>query len=334
MPSNINIISYSKGQVDEFESNDINEVLSKFDSKRVNWITIRDVGLDDRPLVEHVLSFFELDPFLADDILDDNFVVFEGEYDTCLYLEYSVLPADRYLTETTTTKERGCLILGTNFLLLFKLNDLGIFAKTRRKIITGHTKALRHGADYLLYLLVRATIIAEYDLMFKELAHRLESLEDEILARPGDQLIFQKILTLRAKIKPLYNDIVGVIDFVEELRDEDSKFITSDTIKLFTKTLYREGQDLLQEYQLIRTWLNELRELHRANINDNINRVMKILTVVSTIFLPLTFLVGVYGMNFQYIPELQLRWAYPACWMTMITTSIGVVVFMWYQKWL
>jgi magnesium transporter len=121
---------------------------------------------------------------------------------------------------------------------------------------------------------------------------------------------------------------------VNTLREEESCFIDKETKKNFTKILNRETEDLLASYQNFRTWITELIEIHRANVNESTNRVMKTLTVLSTIFLPLTFIVGIYGMNFDYMPELDWPWAYPAVLIFMTLLAVGAIVYMRLRKWI
>jgi len=332
MSANYSILTYDSTELCYTKCADLAEILAHFNPNHVNWITLSGITLrDDYVAIKDMLNHFQLNPSLLRNIFNREQQQFEGEYEDCFYLEYTILlysPSRR-----AHTPVKGSIILGNNYLILLEIIPAGLFEKTRQKILNRHTQAQRHQVDYLLYLLYK-TVVFNYQTTIKALIEKFEVLEDEVIGHPGRDYVYDKILDLREEVKPLHSHLIDLDDFVDSLRDEESRFIGRDTKKNFSKTLARETDDLLASYQYLRNWITELIEIHRANVNENTNRVMKILTIMSTIFLPLTFIAGVYGMNFTYMPELNWRWGYPLVLLVMAGLAGGILLFMRAKKWL
>lgn len=332
MSAKYSILTYLGEQMDFAQCRDVDDILSRVDPGRVNWITLSGITLqEDHHTVKQLLNHFHLHPHLFRRIFNREQQQFEGEYDDCLYLENSILLYNPALGAYTIAEIS--LILGAQFLILLEKMPTGLFETTRSRIMSHRTRAHRYGADYLLYLLLR-TVVANYQTIMKELVKKLEVLEDTVIGHPGEDFVYAQILDLREEIKPMYDHLITLDDFVDALKEQDTHFITAKTAKFFTKTLNRKTVDLYVDYQRLRNWITELIEIHRANVNENTNRVMKTLTIFSAIFLPLTFIVGVYGMNFEYMPELGWKWGYPAILSLMVVITAGGIFYMRRKKWL
>jgi magnesium transporter len=326
------ILTYNKTELEYKECNDLNDILAQIKPDRVTWITLSGITLqDDRHIIKNLLDYFQLPPQLIDNIYNQELELFEDDHNNYLYLEHTFLVYNPAIPEHVQIQ--CSIILGANFLILLEKTSSGLFEKTRRRIVDKRTRAQGNEADYLLYLLLK-TMIINYENIFKVLVEKLEILEDEVIGHPAQDYVYDKILNLREEIKPFHTYLIALDDFVDTLREEEFNFITRETKKLFTRTLNREVDDLLASYQHLRGWLTELLEIHRSNVNENTNRVMKILTVVSTIFLPLTFIAGVYGMNFEYIPSLGWKWGYLMVWLVMIGVAAGIIIYVRHKKWL
>lgn len=326
------IVTYDKSVMESCESDNLDEILVQARPDRVNWITMSGISLqDDHVAFMRLLQHFQLSPKIFSIFFKHESQPFEGEYDDCLYLEYAILlyrPSLRAHKRVT-----GAIIVGANFLLLLERIPSGIFDRTRRKILNRHSQVQKYGADYLLYLLIK-TVVINYQEIYKALARKFETLEDEVIGYPGQEVVYDKILELRDEYKPLRTYLVDLIDFVGEIREDDTRYITSGIKKRLAKEIVRETEALLADYHYLRTWMAELIEIHRANVNESTNRVIKILTVISTIFLPLTFIVGVYGMNFEHMPELAWEWGYPLIMVGMTMLAIGILAVLRVKKWI
>lgn len=332
MKSIYSILSYDQNEILFNECATIEDVLNRAIPGQVHWITLSGITLqDDFAAVGQLLEYFQLSPQLATTIFAPERQPFEGEYDDCLYMEYSILLHRSSLR--AHKRVSGSIIQGTHYLILLEKTPSGLFERTRKRILERHTQSQSHGPDYLLYLIIK-TIMVNYQEIFKNLTERFEALEDEVIGHPAREYVYDQILDLREEFKPLHGHLLDLMEFVDTLREEESRFIGKEVKKRFTKTTAREAKDLMGDYQFMRSWVAELIEIHRANVNESTNRVMKTLTVISTIFLPLTFIAGVYGMNFDNIPELHWEWGYPVVMFFMLSLAVSALIFMRSRKWL
>ncbi len=330
MATELALLSYSPTTLDYTPCASVDEVISRIDDQAYSFISCLGFG-EDRSDVEALLRHFDLPPSLAEDIIDDTSVEFEGETDRFLYLEHAVpvYPGGK----TVPMPVRVSFVLGASHLILFEKSDAPIFTKTFRRILGGQSKAQRYGPDYMLYLLLRAAIVEHYQIAFLRLNTRLDDLEDMVLANPAEEEAYQEILVAREELKPWNIPLLELEDFLEFVKDAESRLITRETSRFYTKSLFREVRDLLDSYARLRQWLKEIMELHMASVSRRANKVMQLLTVVATIFLPLTFITSLYGMNFVNMPELREPWAYPVVLLLLLFIAVGSLVFMKRRNW-
>jgi magnesium transporter len=323
------IVVYDSETIEAHECRTFDELLSRIDHQRINWVTIRDVH--DEAEMTRLLAEFRVDPFVLVEILDEGRMQFDVEYENCLYLEYTVpyLHPERHLLEQSS----GSFVLGKEFLILYEHQVHGLFARTRRRLINHQTKAQQHGPDYLLYLLLRAVIVDHFQHSFKHLTLQLEELEDHVLTGRGREEVYSDILFMREEIKPWNEPLLELEDFLEFVKDAESKFISEQEGRVFTKSLFREIESLLAYYDRLRGYLTEIMSLHMGAVERNTARVNQLLTVIATIFLPITFIASIYGMNFVYMPELDEPWAYPAVLILMGVVALGLIIFMRRRRW-
>jgi len=296
---------------------------------RVNWVTVRDVHNEDE--LRRLLNYFSVDEFVLPDILDEGQVEFETEFESCLYLEYMV----PYLDEKTQMlfQSKGSFILTTNALILYEHQLHSLFSRMRRRALSRQTHVMEYGPDYLLYLLIRAVIVEHFQHGFKHLIVDLEKLEDYVLVGQGREGVYREILEARERIKPWNEPLLELEDFLEYIKDAESKFITDSVAKFFTKSLLREIETLLNSYDRLRAMLKEVMDLHMGNVERNTGRVNQLLTIIATVFLPITFIASIYGMNFEYMPELEQPWGYPAVLILMASVALGLIIFMKRRRW-
>lgn len=323
------IVVYDAANVLEVECGSIDEVLTHVDPAAVNWVTLRDVH--DETSILKLFSFFNIDPFVLNEILDERPMQFDIEYENCLYLEY-VVP--HYTAETKRIEpSRGAFILGRNFVILYEHDVHRLFSRTRKRLLGRQTRAQRYGSDYLLYLLLRAAIVEHYQSAFNRLTLKLEELEDVVLTSDGREAVFQDILAVREEVKPWNEPLLELQDFLEFVKDAESKFISDENTRYFTKDLNREVESLLAYFDRLHLGLKEVMDLHMAAISRSSNRVIQLLTVISTIFLPLTFISSIYGMNFEYMPELRHPLGYAGALLVMAAVGIGSLLYMKHRRW-
>lgn len=327
--SKYSIVVYDAEKIHSFDCQNIDELLKQADPTRVNWITVRDVH-DEEELTK-LLAYFNIGQFLLEDILDEGRVEFEAEYENCLYLEYMV----PYLEEGhhELVQSKGSFILTANALILYEHQLHSLFTLTRRRALNRQTKIMQYGPDYLLYLLLRAVVVEHFQHGFKHLTLKLEELEDYVLEGQGREEVYHAILNARSGLKPWNEPLLEIEEFLEYIKDAESKFISDGVANYFAKSLLREIESLLSYYDRLRVLLKEVMDLHMGNIGRNTGRVNQLLTIIATVFLPITFIASIYGMNFEYMPELEQPWGYPAVLILMALVALGLILFMKRRRW-
>jgi magnesium transporter len=326
------ILTYNQHEMHFLESRSLDEILAQIKPGQMTWITLSGMTLtEDHGAVSTILKRFNLSPLLLDAIFSFGQQPLEDEFENCLFLFYEIV---LYRPESHAHAHiKGCILLGDNFLLLFEQIPSGLFDATRRKVASTRTRAQQYGADYLLYLLFR-TVVISYQQILSTLTEKFEKVEDSVIGHPAREEVYNRILELREELKPLNNYFVILINLVATVQEEDPPLVGEDMRDAFTHMLDHDANELMSGYEYLRAWVVELIDIHRANINESTNRIMKTLTVISTIFLPLTFIAGVYGMNFDYMPELRSAWGYPVILGVMALIAVGILVFLRIKRWM
>ena len=224
---------------------------------------------------------------------------------------------------------RGSMIVGERFLLLFHESDRDHAETIRRRLPAGRTKAQNFGVDYLLYLLLRGAIAQVQNLIDFELKNRFEKLEDEVIASSGEKEILDKLLAEREHVKVLYEPLRRLEVFLISVREGDVPFITEQTEALFTQNMRTDFDWLENGYERLLTWWSQLLDLHRANVSESTDKIMNMLTIVSTIFLPITFITGFYGMNFVNMPGVANPYGFYIALLVMAASVLVTIIYMW-----
>jgi magnesium transporter len=256
---------------------------------------------------------------------------FIGETKQYLFID-SPIP-HRNTSGDTYRFGHGTVILNRRAVILFDNDCFGYFDPTREKILAGNTRAQEYGPDYVFYLLLRTAIANIKKFMLVDLADRFEALEDEIIQNPGEDYVLDEILTLRQQIRPLYDPLLTSRELIDHILEEESRFISPHTHDLFEKHLEKDSDQLWQGYDQLRDWSSVLLEIHRSNMNEKSNKKLEMVTIITFVFLPITFLTGLYGMNFSYIPELQGRYNYYILLGVMLFIAISMVTIIKRRKW-
>lgn len=269
----------------------------------VQWYDIR--GLHDVAIINNIGTTFKLHPLILEDIVDTQQRPKYDEYDDGIII---ILKALSFDTETNTVKtEQVSIYLGQGFLLSFQENKTDLFHLVRDRVHAGKGRIRRKNADYLIYALLDS-IMDHYYTVLDEIELVIEKLESSILNKPNQNSkgeihhLKQEMLTVRKTIAPLRE---AISRFSKSEHD-----LISDNTKVFLRDLYDHNVQLLDTTETYRDMLNSLQDLYLSEISFKMNQVMQMLTLITSVFVPLSFLAGLYGMNFEYIPELQVKYGY------------------------
>jgi magnesium transporter len=294
----------------------------------VSWMDVQGLGSEE--VLKEVGGIFKLHPLLLEDVVNVPQRPKVEDYNKQLMvIAHMVRPKDGGDGFET---EQVSFVLGKRYLLTFQEEELeDCFDMVRDRIRMNQGRVRSEGADYLFYLLLDL-LIDGYFPVLEDYGERIEALEDEILRNPTYEAmeeiydVRRELLALRRLIWPLRNVMNILIRGTNDLISHD--------VQIYLRDCYDHVIQLLDIIETYRELASSLMDVYLSSMSNKMNEVMKLLTVISTIFIPLTFIVGLYGMNFQYMPELKWHWGYFICLFTMLIIAAGLLYYFWKRGWL
>jgi magnesium transporter len=227
--------------------------------------------------------------------------------------------------------EQISLIVGSRFVISFQEREGDVFSTIRERIRAHKGRIRKMGADYLAYALVDA-IVDNYFLVLEVLGDEIESMEEEVIERPGRETVRKlhhmkrRLLFLRKSVWPVREIINGL------LRGETT--LIKKTTQFYLRDVYDHTIQIIDMMETMRDMNGGLFDMYLSSISNRMNEVMKVLTIIATIFIPLTFIAGIYGMNFEFMPELKWPWGYFAALGVMVFIAICMIIYFKIKKWL
>lgn len=312
-------ISFHEDHLVEEEIPDIFQLREEPDFQGVHWIHI--VGVHKTEIIESIGNVFSLHPLVLEDIVHTEQRAKLDFYEDYIYVVLKMIRAAKH---HEIVSEQLSLVLKGNTLISFIEDEGDVFDAVRERIRKGNNKFRRAGSDYLLYSLLDV-IVDHYFLVLESIGDKLEETEERMLRAPGKsdlQLLHRlkrELMFLRKAVWPL-REVLGSLSKSDEIESRGNTAI-------YLRDVYDHCVHTIDTIETYRDLTSGLMEIHLSSISNKMNRVMKTLTIIATIFIPLTFIVGVYGMNFKYMPELEIWWAYPAVWVLMIGVTIGMLIY-------
>jgi magnesium transporter len=324
----IAVIDYDEVNFQESEVGTVEECFSFREKPTVTWINVE--GVHKVEVVEKLGNCFGLHPLVLEDILNTDQrpkIEIYGDY---VYIVLKML-YDGDLKRPIET-EQVSLILGSNFVISFQEGKEGdVFNPVRERIKSGKGLVRKMGSDYLVYSLID-TIVDHYFLILERLGEKIELLEEELVAHPTD--------TTLHKIRRFRNEIIFVRRVVWPLREvvsglgrKESPLIKEAT-EVYLRDVYDHVIQVMDAVEVYREMLSGMLDIYLSSVSNRLNSVMKVLTIIATIFMPLTFIAGIYGMNFKYMPELGWRWGYLAVWLLVVIIGVSMLIYFRKKKWL
>lgn len=293
----------------------------------VSWIDVRGLGSEE--ILRELGQVCNLHPLLLEDVVNVPQRPKVQDYNEHLLIVVQmVMPLD---DEEGFLSEQVGFVLGKHYLVTFQEEPKqDCFDPVRDRIRANKGKVRQAKSDYLAYVLLDA-LIDNFFPVLEDYGERVEALEDEVVDNPSRQTlgkiydVRRELLALRRSIWPLRNVINTLI--------RDNNNLISNDVQIYFRDCYDHVIQLLDIVETYRELASGLMDVYMSAVSNRTSEVVNFLTIISTIFIPLTFIVGVYGMNFQYMPELDWRWGYFACWGVMILIAIGLLIFFWRRGW-
>jgi magnesium transporter len=320
----LELIQYNEKEYFAYDNLSIEELLKKQQPLLVNWINLD--GLTDTNIINRIGESFSLHSLLLEDITNDHQPKVE-EYDDYLFFTLKMLYR---IEEGAIDYEQISFVLGKNYLLSFQEKEGDLFGAFRDRIRLDQGRVRKKKADYLLYRLIDI-IVDNYYTVLDAIGQKIEQIEDEIYkGHSGHE--FRRIQQLKKELIYLRKALYPLRDAMSKLIKDESGFIDSSNARFFND-IYNHVAHLIDSLDTYKDLTSGLMDIYINTLNTRMNEVMKVLTVISTIFIPLTFIVGVYGMNFDFMPELRWQWSYPIVWLFMILVTVGMIFYFRYKKW-
>ena len=324
----INLIRYNENDYSEKkitlnELNENNSLLDNNDDLKL-WINVDNDYNDEA--VEVICNIFNIHPLVKEDI-----ILRKQRPKVDDYAEYSFTVAKMiYFKEDELILEQVSFILGKDYVITFGEVEGDVFDDLRNRLKNKGSLIRKSGADYLFYSLMDAIVDGYFDAL-ETVGDKLDNLEERVMTVSSEEE--------RKEIRKLKKELLFIHKYSWPLRETmswiskgDSELIKESTL-IYFRDVYNQLVQVIDTTETYRELLSGLVELNISNVSYRLNEVMKVLTIISTIFIPLTFLAGVYGMNFKYMPELNKQWSYPLLWVIMLIIAVSMIYYFKKKKW-
>jgi magnesium transporter len=327
-PVRIDLIEYDEKTIDEKTLQSVQQVTPLENTDTKSWINFD--GIHDIQLIEQVGQLFQLHPLVLEDIAHIGQRSKMEEYDNYLYIVLKMLQYNEQ--KNAVEAEQVSMILGPHYLLTFQEHPGDVFELVRQRIRSGKGRVRKMECDYLAYALIDA-IVDYYFHVLEIFSERIEQLEEVLLNNPTDAVL-GRIHTLKRELTLLRKSVWPLRELVAGLERLESGLVKKQT-KIFVRDLYDHTIQIIDTIESFREVVAGMMDLYMSAVSNRMNAVMKVLTIIATIFIPLGFIAGVFGMNFEHMPELQRQWAYPVGFWSMISAIvIGMLVYFKIKKWM
>jgi magnesium transporter len=320
----ITLMEYDEMHFQEKEIKTLDGSLPFKDQSTVTWVDVE--GIHQVKILEKLVECCGLHPLVVEDILNmEERPKMEDFTDYILIILKVSCHYDNRGNGIET--EQISLVLGPNFVVSFQEREGDVFCPIREQIRNNRGRIRKSGADYLAYALVDS-VVDTYFTVLEELGETMETLEEEVATNPVPQTL-QIIHDLKREMILLRKSVWPFREIVGRLERGESPLIREPTT-IFFSDVHDHAIEVIDTVETFRDMLSSMLDIYLSSVSNKTNEVMKVLTIIATIFIPLTFITGIYGMNFKYMSELGWRWGYPMVWLVMI--GIGVAMLMYFRK--
>jgi magnesium transporter len=323
----LSIIDYDKDGCREIGEASIDQCVAHGKADTVTWINVS--GIHDPAALERLGASFGLHPLVMEDIMNTTQRPKMEYYEGYLYIVMKMLYEDKGADEIV--EEQLSIILGDTYVISFQEDGRDVFNPIRDRIRSDRGIIRKEGSDFLAYALIDAVVDGYFEVIesFEEM---IEYLEDKVLTDPSPENLAlihdtkMETIVLRKSIWPV-REMIGFLERGE------SPLIKKTTV-VYLRDVYDHTIRVIESVETIRDMLSGMLDIYLTNVSNRMNEIMKVLTIITTIFIPLSFIAGVYGMNFHYMPEISKPWGYPAVLSLMFVIFLAMIFFFRKKKWM
>jgi magnesium transporter len=323
----ITLINFNESTLDIREVASAEECAPFLSEDTVTWINVD--GLHQTDLVEKFGAFFQVHPLALEDILNTDHRPKMEDYDAYVFLVLKMLFYEE--AEGEVQAEQVSLILGQNYVLSFQEQRGDVFDGIRERLRTNKGRLRKSGPDYLAYALLDA-IVDSYFGILEKISDQIEVMEEALVFDPTPGTL-QRIHHFKREMILLRKSVWPLREVISGLQREDTPLV-GKTTGIFLRDVYDHTIQVVDTVETFRDIISGMLDLYLSSMSNRMNEIMKVLTIMATIFIPLTFIVGVYGMNFAYMPELKWHWGYFGIWGIMVGIAVVMIFFFKRKKWL
>ena len=323
----ITIMDYDESQFQEKEAKKVEDCFPFKDKPTVTWINID--GIHKLDIIEKIGTHFNLHPLVLEDIVNTAQRPKMEDFTDYIFIVLKMLQFDEH--ENKTAVEQVSLILGSNYVISFQESEGDVFNSIRERIRSNKGRLRKMGPDYLAYCLIDA-IVDSYFAILENYGERIEDIEDTVVANPTPETL-HSIHSLKGEMIFLRKSVWPLREVINRLERWESPLV-SNSLDIYLRDIYDHTIQIIDAIETFRDMLSGMLDIYLSSISNRMNEVMKVLTIIATIFIPLTLITGIYGMNFKFMPELEHPWGYPMAYLIMFTISILMLAYFRRKKWL
>ena len=323
----ITLIDYDEEHLQERVLDTIEEAFPLKDLPTVTWINID--GLHQLDIIEKVGQNFDIHPLVLEDIVNTGQRPKTEEFEDLIFVVLKMLHYNE--NSEKITSEQFSLVLGPNFLISFQEIQGDVFKTVRERIRKPKTRIRKAGCDYLAYALIDA-IVDNYFLILEKLGENIEAIEEDLLENPSPETL-QTLHEMKREMIYLRKQIWPIREIINSLAKSESSLI-QEQLHVYFRDVYDHTIQIIDTIESYRDILAGMLDIYLSTLSNRMNEVMKVLTIIATIFIPITFVAGIYGMNFKFMPELEWRWGYAMVWAIIVVVTGIMIGFFKKKQWL
>jgi len=323
----ITLIDYDENRVEEKTDLTVEECLPFKALPSVSWVNVS--GVHDISTIEALGKAFDIHPLVLEDIVHTGQRPKMEDMGDYIFIVLKMLKTVE--TEDDFDIEQVSLILGSNFVISFQEKEGDVFNTIRERIKKGKGRIRKTGSDYLAYALIDA-IVYNYFIVLEEVGEKIETLQEEVLANP-DPSILKVIQDTKRHMIFLRKSVWPLRETISSMERGESPLI-GDNVGPYLRDVYDHTIQVIDTVETFRDTISGTLDIYLSSLSNKMNEVMKVLTIIATIFIPLTFIAGVYGMNFKHMPELEWKWGYLAIWIVILVLGCLMLLGFKRKKWL
>lgn len=326
-PILISVIEYSESQFSIQEDVSLDTCLEHLDTPSMTWIQVN--GVSDPATIVAIGKHFNLHSLAIEDILTRGQRSKLDVYEEQIFIVVRLLGYND--SDDRLKDEQVSIIFGKNYLICFSESDQNIFTPIIERLRQGNNRIRKQGSDYLAYSILD-WIVDCYFIVLEKIDTRLDLLEEELLHAPKPDIL-QRIQQFKSNMIILRKAIWPIRDVINRFMKIEEPLVGSIT-QLYLRDIYDHTVQTIDIVEGFRDIVSGMMDIYLSNINIRTNEIMRVLTIVSTLFVPLTFISSLYGMNFEFMPELHYRWGYPLVLLFMTSVAFCMIVFFYRKKWI